>query len=464
MPSNAQNFQINAVPAANVLYVNKAQGPFKTLGAAKAAAQPGDTIVVGPGTYVENDLLKDGVNWFFAPGALVTYTSQAIQANSNDILYGIFDDRSSGPVQCTIGGHGSFSAFSRGYLNLLGTLVVTNANSKISFTGKEIAFATYHDNAAGTGTRAAVYVKNAVRVDVSCDRIYGARGTTYDTGLVDEFGDPISWADFGSGIYWELGDLYVRCGSIDKISSYAAWGNQPLGNPIAANLWLNADFIENHIYMDGGSNATGHLGTYNWRSWIVAKEILEGIAYFDYGRHYLTVQKINLQNASMSFNGATQVWMTAQKITNTLAGGWMLLQAGNGGSPVVFADITHFEDTQGAFNSAGISISDASELHLRGSYLKTGSGPAILHNGGKARIQGMTIDTSASNKPNNHAIKVAGTGLILDRCVLLAPPLANSINATASQTVTCYAVKTNQPKHANVGINVDPITVDPNVN
>jgi hypothetical protein len=141
----------------------------------------------------------------------------------------------------------------------------------------------------------------------------------------------------------------------------------------------------------------------------------------------------------------------------------MLLQAGNGGSPVVFADITQFEDTQGAFNSAGISISDASELHLRGSYLKAGSGPAVLHNGGKARIQSMTIDTSASNKPNNHAIKIAGPGLVLDRCVLLAPPPANSINATTPQTVTCYAVKSNRAVHANVAVNVDPIGVDPNV-
>src|SRR5689334_5216224 len=126
MTANAQNLQIHAVPAAHVLYVNQVEGPFTTLGAAKAAAVSGDTIVVGPGTYIENDLLKDGVNWFFAPGAIVTYSSPALQANSNDILYGIFDDRSSGPVQCTIGGHGSFSANSRGYLNLLGTLVVTN--------------------------------------------------------------------------------------------------------------------------------------------------------------------------------------------------------------------------------------------------------------------------------------------------------------------------------------------------
>jgi hypothetical protein len=463
MPANTQNFQINAVPAAHVLYVNQADGPFTTLAAAKAAAQSGDTIVVGPGTYIENDLLKDGVNWFFAPGAVVSYTTPALQANSNDILYGIFDDRSSGPVQCTIGGHGSFSAYSRGYLSLLGTLVVTNANSKISFTGREIAFATYHENAGGLGTRAAVYMKNALRVDVNCERIYGARGTNYDSGLIDEFGDKIFWSEFGSGIYWELGDLYVRCGSIEKISSYAVWGKQPIGNTTAANLWLSADFIENHMYMDGGSDAAGHVGTYNWRSWIVAKEILEGISYFDYGRHYLTAQKINLQSVPISFNGAAQVWMTAQKITNTLAGGWISAQAGNGGSPILYVDVTQFEDTQGLFYIGGILIADASEVHLRGSSMKAGSGPAVLHFGGKTRIQGLTIDTSTTNKPNNHAIRAAGPGLILDNCVLLAPALANSINATEPQTVTCYGVRANRAKHGDVSVNIDPLTVDPNV-
>jgi hypothetical protein len=462
MPTNVQNFQINAVPA-HVLYVNQVDGPFTTLGAAKAAAQSGDTILVGPGTYVENDLLKDGVNWFFAPGAIVTYSSPALQANSNDILYGIFDDRSSGPVQCTIGGHGSFSAYSRGYLDLLGAFVVTNANSKISFTAKEIAFASYHDRAPAVGSRSAVYVKNAVRVDVTCDRIYGARGTSYDTGLIDDVGDPIYWSEYGSGVYWELGDLYVHCGSIEKVSGYGVWGNQPLGNTTAANLWVSADFIENHVYMDGGTDATGHVGTYNWRSWVVAKEILEGIAYFDSGRHYLTVQKIDLQRALMSFIGATQVWMSAQKITNTLAGGWMMLQAGNGGSPILHANVEQFEDNQGVFFKGGIWISEASEVHLRGSYLKARSGPAVLHFGGKARIQGMTIDTSTTNKPNNHAIAVAGPGLVLDNCKLLAPALADSINAAAPQTVTCYGVRANRSKHGNVSINVDPLVVDPNV-
>lgn len=462
MNSSGQKLQNKALPRARVLYVNQTDGPYTTLGAAKAAAQAGDTIAVGPGTYIENDLLKDGVDWFFSPGAYVAYESPALQANSNDVIYGIFDDRSSGAVQCTIGGHGSFNAVSKGYLNLLGTVVITNANSKVSVSAKEISFATYHDNAAALGSRAAVYVKNAMRVDVNCERIYGARGTKYDTGLLDE-GDPVLWSDFGSGIYWELGDLYVDCGSIEKISSYAAWGNQPIGNVTAANLWLNADFIENHIYMDGGSDAAGHVGTYNWRSWIVAKEILEGLAYFDYGRHYLTAQKVNLQSTGMSFNGATQVWITAQKITNVLAGSWIMLQGGNGGSPTVYADVMHFEDTQGLFYLGGISISDKTEFHLRGVYLKTGGGPAIVHNSGTARIQGLTIDTTGANKPNNHPIKITGAGLILDRCVLVAPPLADSINATSTQTVTCYGVKANRTVNGNVSVTVEPMVVDANV-
>ncbi len=45
--------------------------PFLTLTAAKEAAESGDTIVVLPGTYNEDTLFKDGVNWHFMNGAKV---------------------------------------------------------------------------------------------------------------------------------------------------------------------------------------------------------------------------------------------------------------------------------------------------------------------------------------------------------------------------------------------------------
>src|SRR5215813_6873431 len=80
MNSSVSSPQPNAIPnAPKILYVNPAEGPLTTLTAAKAAARSGDTIVVAPGTYLENDLLKDGVNWFFSPGAIVSYSPPPLQ-------------------------------------------------------------------------------------------------------------------------------------------------------------------------------------------------------------------------------------------------------------------------------------------------------------------------------------------------------------------------------------------------
>jgi hypothetical protein len=78
--------------------------PYLTLGAAKTAAQSGDTIIVGPGTYDEKNLLKDGVNWHFLNGAKVAYTGSAAG--------GIFDtsaNGSNGAVTSRITGDGEFS-------------------------------------------------------------------------------------------------------------------------------------------------------------------------------------------------------------------------------------------------------------------------------------------------------------------------------------------------------------------
>ena len=79
------------------------QKPFKTLTAAKTAAQSGDTITVLPGVYNEKNLLKNGVNWHFLLGAKVIYTGSASG--------GIFDDGTggtNGAVVCKITGQGEF--------------------------------------------------------------------------------------------------------------------------------------------------------------------------------------------------------------------------------------------------------------------------------------------------------------------------------------------------------------------
>jgi hypothetical protein len=96
--------------------------PFKTITAAKAAAASGETIVVGPGTYDEYDLLKNGVNYFFMPGAVVHYTGGASLAS-------IFTD-TAGAVTSTIGGYGVFKTTGT---DSEGTVVwLTNDNSDLT--------------------------------------------------------------------------------------------------------------------------------------------------------------------------------------------------------------------------------------------------------------------------------------------------------------------------------------------
>lgn len=53
------------------------QFPYLTLGAAKNAAQAGDTINVLPGSYNEKNLAKNGVNWHFWNGAIISYAGGA---------------------------------------------------------------------------------------------------------------------------------------------------------------------------------------------------------------------------------------------------------------------------------------------------------------------------------------------------------------------------------------------------
>lgn len=70
-----------------------------TLGAAKTAASAPATIYVGSGSYNERDLAKNGINWYFLPGASVDYTGTS---------GAIFDDAGS-TVSYSVFGNGSFA-------------------------------------------------------------------------------------------------------------------------------------------------------------------------------------------------------------------------------------------------------------------------------------------------------------------------------------------------------------------
>ncbi len=115
---NLQGILSSEVPTGNLLWVDKVNGmdaaavrgrltiPFRSLGAAKAAAQSGDTIMVMPGEYNERDLAKDGVNWHFLSGAIVNYSGTAGD---------IFETSSSGSgMKFKVSGSGIFKTTATG--------------------------------------------------------------------------------------------------------------------------------------------------------------------------------------------------------------------------------------------------------------------------------------------------------------------------------------------------------------
>lgn len=73
--------------------------PYATLLAAQTAAPAGTTIVVRPGEYASTPLGKNGVNWYFMPGANVTFAGNGFTASTT--------------MTYVVGGYGFFSGTGR---------------------------------------------------------------------------------------------------------------------------------------------------------------------------------------------------------------------------------------------------------------------------------------------------------------------------------------------------------------
>lgn len=144
-----------AVLTGNTLWVDKVNGnngtairgrldkPFQTIGAAIAAAIAGDTVnVLASATpYDEHNLLKNGVNLFFFPGANVTYTGATAGAY-------IFDDAGATCVCRIVGWDFTYSGSGNG-----GVIKVLNSSSNVEFFGRTFV--------ATTGSGSAILMDDA---------------------------------------------------------------------------------------------------------------------------------------------------------------------------------------------------------------------------------------------------------------------------------------------------------------
>lgn len=429
--------------------------PFKTLTAAKTTAASGDTIIVFPGTYTENDLLKNGVNWHFYNGANDTYT----ETNTVGAGKGIFDDRGLGAVASTISGSGNFTYIvtGTGSGNELGLFVVTNASSNIRFNAKDVSV-----NFANTMTwtsPAAFLVVNCAYVNIDMDRLL----------------DLNQASSLAIAVWWMYGETYFHARQINYFGQWGVWSSesfltavgfnpnitQPIIPLAAFNLWASWD--------DNASPNYVQMESVNMATWFDFKRVsTAGNVGFEIdcvgGKTYIRGEKVQAPTCISMGLGAvnvadSQAWIDVQKMASTSAS-WFALTAGS-----MTANIGQLEDLGMGVSAAGIQCASSlgdfrincPKLTMKAS--STAKPVNFTTAGSKLRLH-ANIDATASNQP---AVTVAAAGVILDECVLVTSAAVNCVSAAAAKTIVNYGSHANNAKSANVTVQVDAIIVDANV-
>lgn len=398
--------------------------PFATLSAAKTAAESGDLIVVGPGIWDENDLLKNGVHWRFLPGADIVFTGNG--------TLGIFDD-GGGAVSCTIVSEGDMS-FSPSEAIQKGVVYLGNENSIVHFKARRC----FNTNAV-----AGVFFQENGTLFVECE---------------------YSESTAGYNIWWINGEGYYR---IRKVVA-AANGcvvSQCVTTP-TGKLWVECDTLISTVMFGAGAIFAGDTAS-DATVWIHAKEIIHlsdfgsakavSCAPNHAGKIYVHTEKISSLNPGQPilelFGG--QYWITTQKLSSS--GGAFVVSQTNGG--MTWLEVLHFESLSSV--QTGISVSEGTVELTSSGRITAVTGLNI--SGGVVHLRGVTLDAreSASGNP---IVKGGGTLILGAGTVLVAEATTDSIQASDAQTVKAYGAYSNKAVNAlNITLAPPGFTVDADV-
>ncbi len=398
------------VLAGNLLIVDQVNGsdstgaagslgyPFLTLGAAKTAASSGDTVRVYPGTYSERDLLKNGVNWDFLPGANVSYAGSA---NG-----GIFDDSSdgaNGAVTCSITGSGIFTLNSTGgAADRNSTVRITNSSSSVVIQCRTI------NNLVGIGGSTQACVRQTA-------------------GYLAVEADLLNATGLNSGVWWDAGDGHITVNRIVAVG-YGIYVTAGAGTD---SLWVTADKISTNA-----QSLFASTGNASSRVWIVAKELRSTSTAVDIsaGKVYILAEKISAVDQPFTMSGG-EFWLTLQKLS---------LDSGSSGSTLTggFAslEIQHVEDL-GCIDACLDLAAVGTTVTCHVENLKTSAdaiaGVRLAQSaGGRCAFRGM-VDASAATAGNPVALNPTGT--LLDGTALISASGQESIVGNGT-TINVYGV------------------------
>lgn len=382
--------------------------PYLTLAAAKAAATSGYTIVVRPGTYtVTASLAKDEVDWYFEPGAVVTYADDLVTT-------GIWDDGGAA-MQFKVGGMGKFTRSSTDDVLAIKLVNVTHASSEIVIEADQL-IAT-----AGENAEASVIYQTAGIVNVNSRLITMNGGNSY-------------------AIWWFNGAMYVNTSKL--YSDYSAFVSDVDAAPTG-----DAHIQAYEIVTPNVSSATG-IGVGNTGTnadaafWIHSNTIIGKIQSNGVNKVYVECQKIIGVVETQATTGF--VYVTTDKIVDAGEG---MIEINSG---TVRINVDHLDPS--TFNG-DIAVTGGT-LYLNGAdYLGTATSDGLVISAGTAILTDVTINTAAN--ASTFPITKSGGTLTIKNNLLTAQAAVNGISAPTAQTVISYGSVSNRPLDSDVVLSGD---------
>ncbi len=407
--------------------------------AAKAAATSGDTIQVYRNAIVTSTLAKDGVNWNFAPGVIISSSTAGL------LLFG--DNGGGSAMSYTVSGQGIFRLSGNDAM----VYTLKNAGSTVNFDFEE---ATSTGGATITGAAA----------------VYSSAGNGYLRGNL------INGSNTGYGVWWDDGNLYVEAQKVTCGTAGVAVYTQPLVGATAGQLWLTCQHIKGSqpilIQKNAGDGA---------RVWIQT-ELIESVGstavpaiLLDGGDGtgifaYLLFQKLlvgaDRGNAPAIEISAVSAYITCDKITpNVDAGHDTAAVLITGTTPSAWLDIRQIDDSKGQIASGGGAAirqaSGTSYVRLMSCALAN-NGDAIQVSGGTMNLHEGTISTQSAQHDLNQSggtlnvypdvnftfskttgtLKAAGSGSGFNGVTMIAKPTvtgSRGSNAALASLLTALA-------------------------
>ncbi len=399
--------------------------PSTNLFQVKQAAQAGDTIFAYPGLYTTGvtNLLKNRVDWFFLPGAVVSnYNSSAATTPPGIFDNSILGDQST--MTCRVGGYGTFIQVGGGQeLGIIGLIRVDNASSdiaiecdKILITGDSSTFFACVVFEAG---------KFTLNVREEINSCYGLN----EIGGVSNSG----------GVWWANGKGAVRSPRIFTGVQSALYG---LGTTAAS--W---DISVERLHSTNGPAVLFEPTHVDNKCWLTCNEaiggsdaIARGMAVSQNGgKLYVRAQKLSswdgIGNPVIGQDGG-QLWVTANKVTTTNASPWLKQSAGRS-----WIRVDQWEDVGSGANTRPYSflLSGGTNSLLGSSEALNLWGPGYKITGGEAYLRDIKINCTAAQK-TNAPVWIAGGSMVLKSCQLTSIPNGSTSSVLSIGPFNCRVI------------------------